>query len=320
MEFKRKGYLAGIGSGMSWGLDAVMLGIVMGMAPFVEDPCLLLIGGILAAALHDVFAALWMLIIMGAKGRLKEFVPAIKSKDGMWCAFAALFGGPLAMTFDVLAIAEGGAALAATVTACYPLLGTALAMVVLKEKMTLQAWLGLFVCVCGIIWIGYAPNQDTNINVVTGTLLALVAAIGWATEAVVCGYGMKGDKVDPQIALLIREITSGVFYLLVVVPIMAGSWDVISGGYHAVFSSFPVWGLLALTALVGMCSFFMWYTSIDTIGAAKALCQNVTYAFWSVIFSLILLGGDVTMPVAIGSVLIITGVAIATLMSSKKKD
>lgn len=36
----RKGYAAGIGSGMTWGLDAVMLGIAMAMAPFVDNPIL----------------------------------------------------------------------------------------------------------------------------------------------------------------------------------------------------------------------------------------------------------------------------------------
>mgnify|MGYP006874818166 CR=1 FL=1 len=42
---KRKGYISGILSGATWGLDAVMLGVVMVMAPFVENPILLAAGG-----------------------------------------------------------------------------------------------------------------------------------------------------------------------------------------------------------------------------------------------------------------------------------
>ena len=32
----RKGYFGGVMSGITWGLDAVMLGVVMVMAPFVR--------------------------------------------------------------------------------------------------------------------------------------------------------------------------------------------------------------------------------------------------------------------------------------------
>ena len=37
----RKGYYGGFMAGATWGLDAVMLGVVMVMTPFVENPILL---------------------------------------------------------------------------------------------------------------------------------------------------------------------------------------------------------------------------------------------------------------------------------------
>ena len=76
----RKGYISGIGSGVTWGLDAVLLGIVMTMSPFVENP-ILLVGGALAVgtaalaalalntcffAIHELlyeFSYDWMLVI-----------------------------------------------------------------------------------------------------------------------------------------------------------------------------------------------------------------------------------------------------------------
>ena len=66
----RKGYTTGILSGMTWGLDTVLIGVAMAMAPFVENPVLLIGGTFICSMLHDAFAALWMLIIMGCKGRL----------------------------------------------------------------------------------------------------------------------------------------------------------------------------------------------------------------------------------------------------------
>ena len=320
----RKGTISGILSGATWGLDAVMLGVVMVMAPFVENPVLLVAGGVLCSALHDVFSAAWLFAYMGGKGRLKELGGALKTKDGRWCILAAVFGGPLAMTFYTLAISTGGAALAASVTAIYPLLGTALAVMILKEKAGLQTWVGLIVCVIGIIVIGWSPSGMENVNVSLGILLALVAAIGWATEGVVSGYGMKDGVVDPYIALLIRYLTSAIVYVFVVAPLFGGGFVNAGIGIAAIFSYAPCWILLALTALVGMVSFLCWYTAIDNIGATKGLCLNVTYSFWSVFFALVLslflprfFSGALSWYIAIGSVLILGGVTMATLYKSK---
>ena len=300
----RKGYATGILSGMTWGLDTVLIGVAIAMTPFVENPILLIGGTVICSMLHDVFAALWM--------------PAIKSKDGLFCVLGALFGGPLAMTFYMLAIAKGGAALTAIVTACYPLLGSAMAMVILKEKVRLRGWLGLLICILGIIYIGYTPGSEADVNVIGGIMLATVAAIGWATEGVVCGYGMKDGNVDPQLALLIRELTSGIVYLLIIVPLMVGGYKEMVIGTMAVFSDTICWLTLLFTALIGMSSFFCWYTAIDLIGAAKALCLNVTYSFWAVVFTFFLVGTVLSINIIVGSFMVVGGVAVATLVSRKK--
>ena len=195
----KKGYVCGIGSGMTWGLDAVLIGMAMAMTPFVEHPLLLLGGTFVCSMLHDAFAAVWMFILMACKGQLKGFWPAIKSSDGRFCVLGALFGGPFAMSFYMMSISVGGAPLAATVTSCYPLLGSALAVVILKEKIQLRGWLGLIVCILGIAYIGYSPNMTSDNTVGTGIMFALLAAVGWASEAVVCGYGMKAGNVTPLI-------------------------------------------------------------------------------------------------------------------------
>lgn len=322
----RKGVISGILSGATWGLDAVMLGAVMMMAPFVDNPVLLVAGGVLCSALHDVFSAIWLFIYMGAKGRMKELGPALKTSDGRWCILAAIFGGPLAMTFYTLAISEGGAALAASVTAIYPLLGTALAVLILKEKTGIQTWIGLVVCVIGIVIIGWSPADMSNINITLGVIFALIAAIGWATEGVVSGYGMKAGVVDPYMALLIRYITSATVYILLVSPVFGHGFVNAGIGIAAIFSYAPCWILLALTALVGMLSFLCWYTAIDNIGATKGLCLNVTYSFWSVLFTLLLslilpqyFAGKVTLYIVVGSLMILGGVTMATIYQEYQK-
>lgn len=320
-----KGYFNGLMAGATWGLDAVVLGVVMVMAPFVENPVLLAAGGVLCSALHDIIAAIWLYFYMGAKGRMKELVPALKTRDGRYCALAALLGGPLAMTAYTVSIAVGGAALTTSVSAIYPLLGTALAVWILKEKTGMQTWVGIIICIIGVIIIGWTPSDDANVNVTLGIIFALVTAFGWASEGVVCGYGMKAGIIDPKLGLLIRYTTSALVYLFVVAPIFAGGFGAAYEGFSAVFSYAPCWILLAIIAGIGMYSFMCWYTAIDIIGAAKALCLNVTYAFWGVLFSFILslffpeyFSGALSWFIVIGAALILGGVTMATLYQPKE--
>ena len=98
---------------------------------------------------------------------------------------------------------------------------------------------------------------------------------------------------------------------------MLGGYGNAIVGTKAVFSYLPCWILIFFTALVGMSSFFMWYTSIDLIGAAKALCFNVTYSFWAVVFTSILIGSQLTWSIVVGSLMIIGGVSLATLIKRK---
>lgn len=322
----RKGYYGGIMAGATWGLDAVLLGVVMVLAPFVENPVLLVAGGVICSALHDIIAAIWLYLYMGAKGRMKELVPALKTRDGLFCVLGALLGGPLAMTTYTLSIAVGGAALTTSVSAIYPLLGTVLAVWVLKEKTGMQTWVGIVICIIGVIIIGWTPSDDANVNVTLGIIFALVTAFGWASEGVVCGYGMKAGVVDPELGLLIRYTTSALVYLFIVAPVFAGGFVSSFDGMAAVFSYAPCWILLALTAAIGMYSFLCWYMAIDNIGAGKALCLNVTYAFWGVAFSYILswffpdyFSGVLSWYIVIGALMILGGVTMATLYQPKSE-
>ena len=322
-----KGYICGMLSGLTWGLDTVILGVAMAMAPFAENKVLVLGGGILAAALHDVFSAVWLSAYMAMKGRLPELALVIKTRDGRFCALAALFGGPFAMTFYTLAIGAGGAALTANVTAIYPLLGTALAVLILREKTGPQTWIGLVLCVLGILVMGYTPSDGTSVNVFGGIALAFGAAVGWAAEGVVCGYGMKDGKVDPILALLIREVTSALAYLFVVAPLFLKGFVNVGLGTAAIFSDISCGLLIVLTALIGMSSFGLWYTAIDNIGAAKGLCLNVTYSFWAVVLTVLLsvafpsrFSGSVTLTIALGSVFMLGGVTMATLYRAKSEE
>ena len=99
---------------------------------------------------------------------------------------------------------------------------------------------------------------------------------------------------------------------------MLGGYSEMIIGTKAIVEYIPCITTLFFTALIGMSSFLMWYTGIDLIGAAKALCLNVTYSFWAVVFSFLIIGGAISINIVIGSIMIISGVTIATLIKRKK--
>lgn len=306
-----KGYTLGLASGITWGLDSVLIGIILSLPLFVVEPLYAVAGIFICSFAHDFFAALWLTALTTIQRQWSVVRQVLFTRDGFFCILGALFGGPVAMSFYMLAIDASGAALTASVTSIYPLLGSALAVLVLRERMSLRAWMGLVVCVLGIVYIGYSPSEVIP-NISQGIIYALIAALGWATEAVVCAYGMKSDRIPPQIALLIREWASALTYGVVVLPFALGDWGDLLTSLSMLSTDRDSLLLLAFTAFVGASSFLMWYSSINMIGASKALCLNVTYSVWAVIFSVILLNQAFSPAILIGSLLIIAGVIYST--------
>ena len=121
-------------------------------------------------------------------------------------------------------------------------------------------------------------------NAALGFAGAIMAVIGWGSEAVLCAWGMKDDAVDNETALQIRETTSALVYAIVVVPLF-GAWGFTA---HAIPSGAT--GIVMLSALAGTASYLFYYKGISAIGAAKAMAVNISYSAWAVVFGFILQG------------------------------
>ena len=207
-----KGVLAGGYSGLSWAVDALLISLVL---TAVGDDSIASVLGI--SMLHDGFATLWLLLLLYFRGRLSQLSAIAKSRDALFCMLGALLGGPLAMTCYLLSISNVGVAVTTTVTASYPLLGALLSVIVLKEQVSRRTWIGLSVCLVGVVLTAYTPEQGGGEFTFSSLKYAMIAALGWASESVVCAYGMRSDKITPSTALLLRESTSAISYLVVII-------------------------------------------------------------------------------------------------------
>ena len=268
----------GIGSGALWGLDTVILAIALALNPFVTDAH----ASLVSAALHDAVCALILLIFMAMRGRLKDTWRAIHTRSGRAVMVAALLGGPIGMSGYLLAIDQIGAGYTAIISTFYPALGTALAVAVLKERMRPRQVIALAVAIGAIIATSYTSTSVSG-SALWGVLGALAAVVGWGCEAVILAWGMRDDAVDNETALQIRETTSGLTYLVLVVP-LGGA---LSSTGQALTSPGAM-GLVALAAAAGTASYLFYYKAIDLLGAARAMALNISYSAWAVLFAFLL--------------------------------
>lgn len=298
---KNKGLFSGAMSGVLWGLDTALTGIILSMSPFIEAQKAILLAPFVSAFLHDMFSSLWMLIYMVSTKQVKQAISALKTRSGKFICLAAIFGGPIGMAAYLLAIKYIGAGYTASISAIYPAVGAFWAYVFLKEKLSKRAFLGLALSIFSVIILGYSPDKIENSNYLLGFFLALLCVIGWSLESVICAYGMKDDEVSPTQALQIRQFVSAIFYGIIIIPIIGG----VGLSSQAIASDVSI--LICITALVGTTSYIFYYTAIDSIGPVKSTGLNITYCIWAIIFDIVILGSDITFKLILCSILIIIG-------------
>lgn len=299
MKFAKKGLGWGGFSGAVWGLDGVLLGIALSMAPFAGGSSLFL-APLVGAALHDGIAAFWLLLLNVYSGKLREIPRALATKPGRIVCLSALIGGPVGMTGYLLGIAHAGAAYAMSISAVYPAVGSILAVIILKERTSPRAWIGITISMIGAIIVGYTqPDVQNFPHFYLGLSLALLAAVGWGFESVLSTYGM--DVLDPDVTINIRQIVSFSTYAVIALPLVRG---------YSLLSQVAVSkaGLvMAASGLCGALSYWSWYKALNMTGVGRAMALSITYALWGILYGVILTDLKITQNLIVGAVVIFIG-------------
>ena len=274
LRYAKKGLALALMSGMIWSSDGLILGKGLAEEPF-GSPALWLFAPLLAAGLHDFCAACLSLAINGAQGKGREVIRTLRSKAGRACIWGALLGAPLGMGGYLMALSMAGPAYVLPITSLYPAIAALLALVFLKEHVSLRAWGGLALCVIGAIAIGYTPPE-----------------------------GAGGG--------LVYQIVSSLLYAGIIVPLAL--WHLsasapgcdIPGLLARAFSS-PGGGCFALAGVVGCISYRCWYKAMNMAGVSRAMALNITYALWGVLFGALFTDVEITRSLVIGAAAIFAG-------------
>lgn len=315
--------ICGAISGLLWGLETVVLGIALAMSPFTSTEEAIFLAPFVSTALHDTFSAIYMWIYNAIRGNFKNYFESFKKGNGgKWILLGALVGGPVGMTGYILSVNYLGSSIGAVASAIYPAIGTVLSRIFLKEKMKWYQYICLALCLLGVYGLSYSP--DINIkNFWIGLIGVVMCAFGWGIEAVIVGYGLKNTSLTDETALQIRQTTSSIIYLAILLPIFKG-WTFTTSLFNFSETKWLI-PCISLAAIFATASYLFYYKAIAKIGASKAMALNITYVAWSIVLSLITLQDTTVMnPMTIicAFVVLICGlfaaIDIKTLI--KKKD
>lgn len=297
----KKGIAVGLGSGFFWGLDTVLLGMVLMLPPFsLEGSASFMLAPFISTFAHDFFSSLWVGGYLALIGKAKKIGKAFMSSSGRWVAFGALCGGPIGMSCYLLSIQYIGSSYTAAISAMYPAVGAFFGFVFLKDRLKMRGIAGLGLAIFATVLLGFT-TPDKPVNLIIGILFALGCALGWGLECVIVAYGMK-DDLEPDVSLFIRQFTSALTYAIVILPLV--------GGYQAMpelLANPMTLFYIALVALCGSTSYLLYYTAIDGIGPTRAMGLNISYSAWAIFIGYMLGQNEFSLRVLILACMIILG-------------
>ncbi len=296
-QFRRKGIAISIISGLSYGFFSAFITLGMSSGVWTDWNTTLstffivFVLGALGSGINDIFSAVWSLINIIKKGKIGDFFRTSITTPGLVIVFAAFIGGPIANVAYVIALQTAGS-ITIPITALSSAVGAILGKILFKQELNKRMVLGISICILASILIGSTGLSVTaSKEMFIGIIVALIAALGWGFEGCVAGYGTA--IVDPEIAITIRQITSGVVNLAILIPLLCFiggdiglSTKLISEAFLS-GSSIPWFIISGFFTLFG---YMFWYKGNGMCGAALGMACNGMYSFWGPFCCWIILG------------------------------
>lgn len=300
-NFFKRGISLALFSGLTYGMYTAFLTMGMtkgvwsdwygdntaGLSAFVVAYLLAALG----SAINDTCSAVWAILYAVAKGKFGDLLRCINTTPGRIMILAALIGGPVAGTAYVIAIQMAGS-IVVPISALCPAIAAILGKILFKQELNKRMAFGIAICVFASFLIGSTGfSGGASAKTIAGILIAIIAALAWGFEGCVAGYGTA--MIDPEIGICIRQVTSGIANLFILVPIfgiMAGKVSISFNLAMQAFTSAPAMVWFALSGLLSVITFMTWYAGNSMCGAGLGTACNGTYSFFGPLFCLLLLG------------------------------
>lgn len=300
-DFFKKGVAIALFSGITYGLYSAFLTLAMAKGVWndwygvntmaLSAFTITYVLGSLGSAINDICSALWAILFAIKNGKFGDFLRTLNTTPGRMMILAALIGGPIASTAYVIGLQKAGSIVIPVAALC-PAIGAVLGRVLFKQELNKRMVLGISICVIASFMIGLTSiGGETADGMALGIGMALIAAFGWGFEGCVAGYGTS--MIDSEIGITIRQTTSGLSNLFILIPIfsiLAGRIQLSGQLAFQAFTSGPAMFWFLISGFCAYISFMSWYKGNSMCGAALGMACNATYSFWGPFFCWIILG------------------------------
>lgn len=233
---------------------------------------------------------------------------AVTGSDRRKIVGLGLIGNSLYQVFFITALANTLPTNAALILATPPVFIALIGAVFKLERLNGLAWLGIFMSFGGIalVILGGAPTETSSsaANPVLGDLLALGAAIMWATYTLLAAPVLNRHSPIKLTALTV--VVGTVPLLLIATPsFLSTDWSSVD---------LAAWlGVLYCGGLAIAAGYLMWNRGVQQVGAARtAVYSNLTPVLVAVIAWLVR-GDPLTVYHVAGAIIILTGITLTRL-------
>jgi drug/metabolite transporter (DMT)-like permease len=250
-----------------------------------------------------VFASLTLLLILAAQGKTGDVVFELRSRPKTM-AFLGFLSFFCSSGASMTALAFLPASVSSLLSNISPLF-VALGVIAIERRRTqpgvmigvLVGFLGL-----GIVILGDNPTDlgGTGLNLV-GVGLACLGSLAWA---IYIGAGRQAMvKGNPLAVVVASSVFGGLPWIVL---------SVANGEFFQLFSfPLPIWGLLLYTGVVGTgLTYGLWTAALTRLSAASVAVFQYAIPFFAVILSVLLLGEHITVPLVVGGIGIVAGIAV----------
>ncbi|MCQ2009827.1 MAG: EamA family transporter [Sporolactobacillus sp.] len=197
----------------------------------------------------------------------------------------------------------------AMITSATPAFVVVFARFVLKEAFSIRKIMSLVVATSGVILTIGLPDKLGNYF--WGCITLVIAAITWALLSVYV------KKAAEELSSLVITTYSIFFALIFTTPFMIRDWSM--GTIH--FANGPVIaGILYLGIVSTAGAFFLWNKGLTMIDAGAGSLFLFFQPIVGTLLGWLILGEKLSINFAIGSILILGGVALATLKRKTKSE
>lgn len=247
-----------------------------------------------ANVLKSFFASLAMFPIALAAGELNNLFHA-DLEASVFVVLAAIIGYGIGDTFLFKSIVLVGVSRAYTIAYTSPLFTMILAVLFLKEPFHVRYLIGTVLTILSIALISLEDKKDLGRVSLKGLLMALTAALCWATGTIFVALGLKNISV--LLANTIRYPVLSLFLFLISRP--RKNWRINEKDLMILSAS----GILGM--VIGGITFL---SSLQFIGAARATPLSASSPVWASIMSSISLRERVTLRLLLSSILVTLGI------------